>query len=367
MKKIVLFFPLLIVSVSAFCTIRTVSNNPDRPGQFADVNSAIAAAVAGDTIYVHGSQFIYPDFTISKQLVLIGAGYNSNNQFNQPTRVNTIFLSRDTGLQNSSGSIITGFLVSTHIQNIGIPGPTNITIFRNQVNNTIFIYNTNNGVNYGSGWVIYNNLVNVIQGGSSGSTSSSASNITIQNNIISGVINGFSVSSILIDHNIFLNSDNLSTLFYATITNNIFTRTTGNLMSTSVNFNTFNNNLSNLTTVSPNAPTNSFAGGSNTASGNFVTVDPLYESVSNLNTYSSSANYRLKTTSTVRNAGTDGTDLGIYGGPVSRIFPSGGAAGSGYDTSALPPIPQVTEVNIQNATLQPGTPLNVNVKARINN
>jgi hypothetical protein len=57
--------------------------------------------------------------------------------------------------------------------------------------------------------------------------------------------------------------------------------------------------------------------------------------------------------------------LGVYGG--SFPFPSGGTPGGGFDTSALPPIPQVTEVNIQNATLQPGTPLNVNVKAKINN
>jgi len=364
MKKIIFIF-LSLTSVNAFATIRTVSNNPDRPGQFADVNSAIAAAVADDTIYVHGSQFTYADFTISKRLVVIGAGYNSNNQFNFPTRVNTIFLTRDTGLQNSSGSVITGFLIISHIQNTGVPGPTNITIFRNQVNNTIFIYNPGNGGNFGSGWVIYNNLINTIQGGSSGSTSSSASNITIQNNIISGVINGFSVSSVLIDHNVFLSSGSLTTLFYSTITNNIFVRTTGDLMNGSVNFNTFNNNLSNLTTIGPSAPTNSFAGGSNTASGNFVAVDPQFVSVTNLNTYSTTANYRLAPASAVRNAGTDGTDLGIYGG--ARAFPSGGAAGSGFDTSPLPPIPQVTEVNILNATLQPGTPLNVNVKAKINN
>jgi hypothetical protein len=364
MKPIILFL-FALSTASSFATIRTVSNNPDRPAQFADVNSAIAAAVVDDTIYVHGSQFTYADFTISKRLVVIGAGYNSNNQFNLPSRVSTIFVTRDTGLQNASGSVITGFLVTSHIQNSGVPGPTDITIFRNQVNSNIFIYNPSNGGNYGTGWVIFNNLIGSIAGGSGGSTSPSPSNITIQNNIITGSILGFSVSSVLIDHNLFLSAGSFSNLYYSTITNNIFIRTTGDIMSSNVNFNTFNNNLSNLTTIGPTAPTNSFTSGSNTASGNFVAVDPLFINVTNLNTYSTTANYRLSATSTVRNAGTDSADLGIYGG--ARIFPSGGAAGSGFDTSALPPIPQVTEVNILNATLQPGTPLNVNVKAKINN
>lgn len=365
MKKYMLLSLLAIGFVNSFATIRTVSNNPDQPGQFTQVDAAIAASVAGDTIYVHGSQFTYNDFFVTKRLVIMGAGYNSNNQFNLPTKVGSIWLNRDTGLQNASGSVISGFLVTTNLRNNGNPGVENITIFRNQINSTLYTYNPSTGGNFGNNWVIYNNIIWSIAGGSSGSTSSSASNITLQNNIISGDVNGFSMSSVLIDHNVFPGSDALSNLFYATITNNIFIRTTGNILASSVAFNTFNNNLSNLTTIGPNPPTNSFAGGGNTEAGNFIAVDPQFENVTNLNAFDYAFNYRLKTTSTVRNAGTDGTDLGIYGG--ARPFPSGGAAGSGYDTSPLPPIPQVTEVNILNSTLQPGTPLNVNVKAKVNN
>lgn len=364
MKKYILLFLFAIGLTASFATIRTVSNNPDRPAQFTNVDAAIAAAVAGDTIYVHGSQFTYPDFSVTKRLVLIGAGYNSNNQFNQPTRVNAIYLNRDTGLQNSNGSVITGFLVTSQIRNNGNPGVDNITIFRNNIS-TIYIYNPGFSGVYGTGWIIYNNLVFSITGGSGGATSTSSSNITIQNNLIGGSISGFSLSSILIDHNVFQGSDNLSTVFYATITNNIFIRTTGTIFGANVTSNTFNNNLSNLTTISTISPTNNFVGASNSGAGNFVAVDPLFVNVTNLNTYASTFDYRLQASSTIRNAGTDGTDLGIYGG--TRPFPSGGASGSGFDTSALPPIPQVTEVNILNATLQPGTPLNVNVKARVNN
>jgi hypothetical protein len=367
MKNFTLFGILICLTIPAFATIRTVSNNPDRPAQFTQVDAAIAASAAGDTIYVHGSQFTYADFSINKRLVVIGAGYNSNNQFNLPTVVNNIFLNRDTGLQNASGSVITGFLIITQIRNNGNPGVDNVTIFRNKVNNVIYTHNPGASFVYSNGWLIYNNILFQVQGGSGGSTSVSSGNITIQNNIFTGNIVGFSMSSVLVDHNLFLGSDNLQTVFYATITNNIFVRTTGNIFTTNVSFNTFNNNISNLTTITTASPTNSFLGGNNSGAGNFVAVDPSFEAVTDLNNYSTVANYRLKTTSTVRNGGTDGTDLGIYGGVAARAFPSGGAPASGYDTSALPPIPQVTEVNIQNATLQPGTPLNVNVKAKVNN
>lgn len=365
MKKYILIPFLALAFTHVFATTRTVSNNPDRPGQFTQVDPAIAASADGDTIFVHGSQFTYNDFSVTKRLVIIGAGYNSNNQFNLPTRVNIIFLNRDTGLQNSNGTVITGFLIISQLRNNGNPGVENITIFRNQINNYLYISNPSLGGVYGNNWVIYNNIIWSILGGSGGALSSSSSNVTIQNNMITGGISGFSMSSVVIDHNVFPGADALDNLYYATVTNNIFTRTTGNIIASNVNYNTFNNNLSNLTTIGPNAPTNSFAGGSNTEAGNFIAVDPQFENVTDLNTFNYTFNYRLKTTSAVRNAGTDGTDLGIYGG--ARSFPSGGAPGSGFDTSALPPVPQVTEVNILNSTLQPGTPLNVNVKAKVNN
>lgn len=358
-----LLFVLAFAAASA--RILTVSNNPVLPAQYPDVQAAITVALAGDTIFVHGSQFTYADFTLTKKLVMIGAGYNSNNQFNYATRVNNIYLIRDTGLQNANNSVITGFLVLNNIQITGSLGLTNITIFRNQINSSLYTYNPSVGAPFAINWVIYNNIINIIYGGSGGPLTASSSNITIQNNFITGSINNFSMSSVLIDHNVFQGADKHYNLYYATVTNNIYVMTSGNILAATVTGNTFNNNLSILSTIGPNAPTNSFLGGPNSGAGNFVGVDPQFINVTNFNSYAYTFDYRLKATSTVRNAGTDGTDLGVYGG--SYPYPSGGASGGGFDTSPLPPIPQVTEVNIQNATLQPGTPLNVNVKARINN
>jgi hypothetical protein len=362
MKTITLVFVFATVAASA--RILTVSNNPAFPAQYPDVQAAITAAAAGDTVFVHGSQFLYPDFTITKKLVLIGAGYNSNNQFNQATRVNNIYLVRDAGLQNANGAVITGFLVPNSIQVTGSLNILNLTIFRNNVT-YLYTYNPSIGAPFGANWVIYNNIISVLYGGSGGSLTSSASNISVQNNFIIGDIEGFSQNSVLVDHNVFQDANALSNMYYATLTNNIFVMSTGNIMASNVNFNTFNNNLSLLSTIGPNAPTNSFLGGSNSGAGNLVGIDPQFVNMPNLNSFGFAFDYRLKPASAGHNAGTDGTDLGVYGGGFP--YPSGGASGSGYDTSPLPPIPQVTEVNIQNATVQPGTPLNVNVKARINN
>ena len=68
------------ISTVAFSKVHTVSNNPDHPAQYPDVQAAITAALNGDTIYVHGSQFTYPDFIVNKKLVLNGKSMIVNNR-----------------------------------------------------------------------------------------------------------------------------------------------------------------------------------------------------------------------------------------------------------------------------------------------
>jgi hypothetical protein len=364
MKISILLLLATSILTTSFAIVHTVSNNPNYPAQFTQVDPAIAAAAAGDTIYVYGSLTTYNDFTITKRLVLIGAGYNSNNQFKLSTSVGTVFFYNSLG--NADGSAITGFEISEI--RIGAPGVNNVTLFRNRINGSIILENIFDfgAPIFANGWIIYNNIINRVAGGIpiGNATSPSPVNTIIQNNIIK-TVEGFAASSTLIDHNIFLGPNNLTLIYNATITNNIFIRSSGNLMSNSVTFNTFSNNLSNRNTIGPIAPTDSFASNENTASGNLINVDPQLENVTNLDNFDYNFNYRLRTGSPARNASTTGTDLGIYAAPYP--FPSGGAPGSGFDTSALPPIPQITEMTIQNATVQPGAPLNVNVKARVNN
>jgi hypothetical protein len=141
-------------------------------------------------------------------------------------------------------------------------------------------------------------------------------------------------------------------------------------------FCTFNKNISLQNTVATASyfnPTNIFettyigsGGGANSGSGNLVGTNPQFVNVPNNNTYDATYNYRLQSSSPGKAPfSTDGTDAGIYGG--SYPFPQGGDPGSGFDTSPMPPIPQVTAVNIQNATIAPNGTLNVQVQGKVNN
>jgi hypothetical protein len=357
MKKLTSLFLLTsLVTISSYATIRTVSNDSQNPAQFTTIQAAVNAAVAGDTIYVNVSPTNYSEnVTLTKRLILIGGGYKSSSQLNYKTSISGGIFMSVSGVNDPSGTVICGFEINRFESSSPI---NNIRIFRNLISSV--------GV-YGDNWNIYNNL---IPGAVNVSTTTGTNNLVIQNNLfgIGGFISSnLSVSSVIIDHNVFQsNFTKLNNVKFATITNNIFAGGTSDFVfDNGCTSNNFNNNLSTTANVSVTAPTNSFASGPNTEAGNFVGVNPLFVSVSVLTAYAATNNYRLQSTSPVKNAGTDGTDLGIYGG--SYPFPSGGAPGSGFDTSALPPIPQVTSVNIQNGTLAPGSQLKVTIQATTNN
>lgn len=376
-----------LVALSLYCScalavVRTVSNDPTRPAQFTTTTgggntsfiAAHNASSAGDTLYVYGSPFSYGVLDISKRLVVIGAGYGPNNQFGQPTRTANVNLFRD-GSTDPTGAVISGLLIDGSVSCTGTLATSNVTLFRTRITGIVYLYL--NTTNVSSGWTIYNNIVNAIYGPSTSRTSNSSTNIIIANNIITGLVAYFNSNTVLIDHNLFLSgSGNLFSLWNVIVSNNIFTRSSGNLFNGEVVFCTFNKNISNQNTIgnaSQFNPTNVFeatwtstGGGSNSGAGNLVGTNPQFVSVSNFNTYDATSNYRLQASSPGKAPfATDGTEAGIYGG--SYPFPSGGAAGSGFDTSPMPPIPQVTAVNIQNATIQPNGTLNVQVQGTVNN
>jgi hypothetical protein len=357
MKKLTSLFLLTsLVTISSYATIRTVSNDPQNPAQFTTIQAAVNAAVAGDTIYVNVSPTNYGEnVTLTNRVVLIGGGYKSSSQLNYKTSLTGGIYMSVSGANDPSGTVICGFEVNRLESSSPI---NNIRIFRNLVSSI--------GV-YGNNWNIYNNL---IPGTISVPVATGTTNLFIQNNLfgLGGFISSNSTaSSVIIDHNVFQSSfTKLNNVKFATITNNIFASGSSDFVfDNGCTSNNFNNNASTTTNVSVTAPTNSFAGGPNTEAGNFVGVNPLFVNVTDLTLYAATNNYRLQSTSPVKNAGTDGTDLGIYGG--SYPFPSGGAPGSGFDTSALPPVPQVTSVNIQNGTLAPNAQLKVTIQATTNN
>ena len=74
-KMAVFFLLFSFCFTSVHATVHTVSNRSEMDADFTQITDAIAAASAGDTIYVHGSQTTYSNFTVDKKLHIIGPGY----------------------------------------------------------------------------------------------------------------------------------------------------------------------------------------------------------------------------------------------------------------------------------------------------
>jgi hypothetical protein len=73
-------------AISTWATTRTVSNNPNIPAQFSNLQTAINESASGDTLLVHGSPNDYGNVTINRSMVLIGPGYRPLGQ-NQLTAI----------------------------------------------------------------------------------------------------------------------------------------------------------------------------------------------------------------------------------------------------------------------------------------
>ncbi len=341
MKTPILLSLLLLFFCPLSAAIITVDNSANGGGQYNNLQTAVDNALSGDTIHIIGSNTSYGNLVLCKQLSLIGAGYNPPNQLGLSTTLGSISIGNSSGLGSASGSTITGLSFST-LTSSGSASHDNITIERCELTN---LYLPSNGNS--SNWVIQNNIISSI-------ILYNSANCIIRNNVIKSTISNSDEPSIIITNNNFVSNSTSGTAFsnvqFATITNNIFFNGRNPQGCTS---STFNNNLT------YNTSNNLLPYGNNTGTGNLVGIDPMFTNVTS-GIFDFSFDYRLQSASQGVNAGTDGTDIGIYGGIHS--FPVGGPVP--YLTSAMPRVPQVLEVNIQNTTIFQGGTLQVQVKAR---
>lgn len=91
---------------------------------------------------------------------------------------------------------------------------------------------------------------------------------------------------------------------------------------------------------------------SNSSSGNFFETDPLFVQFNWFDLYTSDLS--LQSGSIGINAGTDGTDIGLFGG-------------KGFLVSGLPGIPQVESLVILNPNVPQNGTLNIKVDGKANN
>ena len=364
-------------TLSASATVLTVSNNTYSPGQYTDVQDACNAAAANDTIYIHGSPTNYGDFTVTKPLVIFGAGALPDKNYAWTTTVGNVTFGFN-GVSSSAGSKIFGCRcnVILGINATGGAGVSNIVIERNAIGsvrftNGYFVYDFNN-------IYIRNNVISQIQpltiyyGSYQNPT---LNNVQIRNNIISGDIQGLgsNPSGPTIAHNIIYGD--IHACNSASIFNNIFY---GGANALSINnlentYCTITNNciISASTTYTPGM----VVYGTNTGGDNLLNVDPLFNDDGTLAevfvwnySYTSPgengpfADYHLQASSPCIGAGVGGEDLGIYGG-VTPYF-EGIPNDSRFRYYPMPNIPTMRDMSIENSNILPDGTLNVEFKAR---
>jgi hypothetical protein len=109
MKKDFLFFLFIFVAFYSNATIRTVNNSSGAAGQYTDLQVAIDASAANDTIYVHASATAYPMVTVVRPILIFGEGSLPEQQNQFRTILNGINLSFSSDYStSSSGSKIYG-------------------------------------------------------------------------------------------------------------------------------------------------------------------------------------------------------------------------------------------------------------------
>ena len=206
---------LFIYQVNAQ-NILTVDNSEGANAQYNSLQSAISAASAGDTIYVHPSITNYGEIVINKELTLIGFGHSDPDKRTYITNAN--FSS------NSSNSVISGFYITTSIFTTSADQLSNLTIENNFI--ASYLYFNNGGAD---NVIIRGNIINSI--GNNNNTGNNYTNTIISNNIITSAFYVYNHDSTTIKNNILSNTNgsrqivnNNNTTGTLTVQNNIIYR-----------------------------------------------------------------------------------------------------------------------------------------------
>lgn len=324
-------FTLILIALfywNAYATIHTVNNSPDSAADYNNVQAAIDAATAGDTIYVAGSNVLYPNFNVDKQLTLFGSGYYSNGS-EAPSRVNDISI-------NASNSKVSGF----RVERIQLP-------YDNLVNDLIITDNrvtTTLNLISGAGHLVEGNILtssgismNCFHSGSFRATST-----IIRNNIIFGRLQGLSNAPSVVENNIFVKAASNNSHCYVNC---------GSFVAS-------NNIYFGYSATGCGTCTHQFqllyyydSGTSAYVGSNPMFVNPATLSTNNITVYDPSQDWSLQAGSPAIGAGQFGYDLGAYGG-LTPFVPGG-----------YPPIPRITSLTSPSSQIEEGGTVQITIQA----
>lgn len=358
-KPLTLLFLVFLTWNQLSAAILTVNNSNPSPGQYSDLQVAIDAAQAGDTLLIHRSATSYGNATITKRLTLIGEGALPNKTpLNASTLGNITLTYNTSNLEHASKSKLIGLNIVT--LNINEKS----TDLNYSCDSIIVSYCKISGLNPKNksfGIQIEYSIINLISGGS-------LNNWKLSNNII------YSINSLNSDgsNNLLINN-----LFFFRImmmggvaVNNIFySASTPSFVQNCKNIIFSNNIMGGGATIFN--PSDYTINGNNSINNQF-NVDPLFinpVSFSVLNTYTHTvpaagpfANFHLQAGSPAIGAGTDGTDLGIYGG--ASPWRDGANTDSRFRYFPLPDaVPVITGLSVPNPVVNAGGTLQIQLNA----
>lgn len=324
-----LFVLLALAGQLSAQTIRRV-NNAGITGTniYPDLTAAQTAAANGDIIQVEPSTTVYPAFTCTKQLTIVGPGYFLGENQPPALQANTIsaIISTISFNPGSAGTSVSGLESNT----TWYINANNITVQRCKL--TGYIY-----VGYGSttsNAVIRQNYFYGVQ------ESSPSTNSLITNNImyVGSNVNAVGASGEFSNNSVVGGATSLNNF---TVRNNYFTTTFTPTANTNWDYNFF---------AQSTLPTPGTRGTNNVANVPQSSIFVLAPTAPG----QFDAWYKLKTgTNPAVGAGQGGVDIGA----------TGSATGYGYRFGGLPAIPSIYQLN-QAVT---GNTLNVTLGTRSNN
>lgn len=355
------FMALFHVRVDA--AVITVSNVTSRPAQHSSLQAAVDAASPGDTLLITGGGGNYGSVTMVKTLVLIGEGIR-----NTPVVMDYLYLRKYSPTMGSDSSRFYGL----NMYQVNISGDfTGAAGGQRSMNNFIFERcvvrewanlqegpETNRDIIFrhclfGAGVLLKYDVDNVLL------TNCVFNGSAIVNQGCYQYYGGSSSfnSEVVVSNSIFLNRT--SSVFYYTwcnqirglvLENNIFYRSEP----TGCYDCYWYNNLTYANAQVSALPPPGYGG---TGSGNLENLDPLFNNFpfnfSNPNAaFSWGHNYGLQTGSPALGTGTNGTNIGLWGGlyAVTQL-------------PSEPKTPAVTELSIPVSTVPVGGTLQINLRA----
>jgi hypothetical protein len=326
MKKKSFFISLIaamtiIVSINAHAQQIAVVTPQGATSIYTDLNLALQGAAAGSTIYLSGGGFQANDSVkINKRLTIIGIGHKPNND---NADGNTSVSGNLNFVAGSDNSAVMGIYLSENVSIGNADGAVNNFLLRYCNVNSINVGNSN----CQSVLINQNYIRSCIIGGNSA--------ISATNNIINIITN---VKGGLIDHNIYNYTSHAQicngTVTDSQIKNNIIKGYNYNASNCVFSNNMYDTNIMN-----------------NCGDNGIGISDWANEFIGPDNGINPSSDFHLKATSQGKQAGTDGTEIGIYGG-------------SGFNPAQVPPGPRIVSKSIADKTDQNGQ-LNVNIEVKI--